>query len=126
MTTTGYGDEVPSTILGMCFAIMAMCFGILLIALPVAIVGSKFQEAFAEMEADQGRKRQAALAERISKEARVEDRNSGDASTPPSPTSRESGPAVAGYAELTAVQREIATAQRGYVQSQQDVGKTMG
>jgi hypothetical protein len=165
MTTTGYGDEVPTTLLGMIFAIFAMCFGILLIALPVAIVGSKFQEAFAEMEADQGRKRQAALAERISKEARVEDRNSGDASTPPSPTSRESGPAaaaetaeevdalasffpvlshlvgevpeghparehvqrvVAGYAELTAVQREIATAQRGYVQSQQDVGKTMG
>merc|ERR1719258_377002 len=33
MTTTGYGDEVPTTLLGMVFAIFAMCFGILLIAL---------------------------------------------------------------------------------------------
>lgn len=56
MTTTGYGDEVPETLGGMCFAVLSMCFGILLIALPVAIVGSKFQEAFAQMEMEQSRK----------------------------------------------------------------------
>merc|ERR1719169_411963 len=102
MTTTGYGDEVPSTILGMCFAIMAMCFGILLIALPVAIVGSKFQEAFAEMEAEQGRKRAHSLAiqrlnsERSTSKSGQEARDSSeDASTPPSPTSRESPAAAA-------------------------------
>lgn len=97
MTTTGYGDEVPSTILGMCFAIMAMCFGILLIALPVAIVGSKFQEAFADMEAEQGRKRAQSLAiQRLNSErsgtaggSRTGEarESSEETSTPPSPTS---------------------------------------
>jgi hypothetical protein len=58
MTTTGFGDEVPETPGGKFFAIIAMCFGILLIALPVAIVGSKFQEAFAQMEMEQAKLRE--------------------------------------------------------------------
>jgi len=57
MTTTGFGDSVPETPVGKFFAIIAMCFGILLIALPVAIVGSKFQEAFAQMEIEQAKLR---------------------------------------------------------------------
>jgi hypothetical protein len=61
MTTTGFGDEVPETPVGKIFAIIAMCFGILLIALPVAIVGSKFQEAFAQMEIEQAKQREKAL-----------------------------------------------------------------
>merc|ERR1719165_23520 len=62
MTTTGFGDEVPETIVGKFFAIIAMCFGILLIALPVAIVGSKFQEAFAQMENEQRLQREGRAA----------------------------------------------------------------
>merc|ERR1719313_1545069 len=58
MTTTGFGDEVPETTAGKSFAIIAMCFGILLIALPVAIVGSKFQEAFGQMDAEQAKLRE--------------------------------------------------------------------
>jgi hypothetical protein len=58
MTTTGFGDEVPETPAGKFFAIIAMCFGILLIALPVAIVGSKFQEAFGKMEDEQAKLRE--------------------------------------------------------------------
>jgi hypothetical protein len=50
MTTVGYGDQVPRTGLGRIVGCFAMICGILLISLPVAIVGSKFQEAYEEME----------------------------------------------------------------------------
>jgi hypothetical protein len=46
MTTVGYGDMVPRTTAGKIVATVTMLCGILMIALPVAIVGSKFQEAY--------------------------------------------------------------------------------
>lgn len=46
MTTVGYGDTYPRTLLGYCVGTLAMLSGILLISLPVAIVGSKFQQAY--------------------------------------------------------------------------------
>lgn len=52
MTTVGYGDLVPFTVGGRIVAGLAMLCGILLISLPVAIVGSKFQEAYSEYELD--------------------------------------------------------------------------
>merc|ERR1719482_2094257 len=50
ITTVGYGDVVPQTGLGKVMGGMAMCTGIMIIALPVGIVGSKFQEAFRKMD----------------------------------------------------------------------------
>jgi len=51
MTTVGYGDRYPRTLLGKIVAFLAMLSGIVLISLPVAIVGTKFQQAYEEYEA---------------------------------------------------------------------------
>lgn len=91
MTTTGFGDEVPETIVGKFFAIIAMCFGILLIALPVAIVGSKFQEAFAQMENEQRLQREG-RAERVRRSlTRI---GIGKENTDPAPVMPEESPRV--------------------------------
>jgi len=46
MTTVGYGEVYPRTELGRLVATATMLSGILLIALPVAIIGRKFQEVY--------------------------------------------------------------------------------
>ncbi len=46
LTTVGYGDLTPSTPLGQLLAIVAMFLGIATFAIPIAIVGAGFQEAF--------------------------------------------------------------------------------
>jgi len=46
MTTVGFGDEYPRTWLGKVVGTFSMLSGILIIALPVAIVGRKFQEIY--------------------------------------------------------------------------------
>jgi len=46
MTTVGFGDSYPRTELGRLVATATMLSGILLIALPVAIIGRKFQEVY--------------------------------------------------------------------------------
>merc|ERR1719499_382185 len=46
MTTVGYGDMYPKTPEGMAIAILAMFIGLFVIALPVIIVGGKFEEAY--------------------------------------------------------------------------------
>lgn len=46
MTTCGFGDISPKTTQGKIIGTVTMLSGILLIALPVAIVGRKFQEAY--------------------------------------------------------------------------------
>merc|ERR1719172_464261 len=48
MTTVGYGDRYPKSYEGKLVASVTMIFGILLIALPMAIVGNKFQEVYME------------------------------------------------------------------------------
>merc|ERR1719321_2253620 len=48
MTTVGYGDRYPKSYEGKLVASVTMIFGILLIALPMAIVGNKFQEVYLE------------------------------------------------------------------------------
>jgi hypothetical protein len=54
VATVGYGDVIPRTALGKLVGVMSMIVGILIIALPVAIVGSKFQEAYESSHARQG------------------------------------------------------------------------
>merc|ERR550514_1476909 len=50
MTTVGFGDQYPRTTQGRIVGVCCMLCGIILISLPVAIVGSKFQEAYEDME----------------------------------------------------------------------------
>jgi len=47
MTTVGYGDMYPKTGLGKLLAVMVMLIGILVIAFPVSLVGSSFNQVFA-------------------------------------------------------------------------------
>jgi len=56
MTTVGYGDLVPKSFLGRTVAIIAMIIGIVLISLPVAIVGSRFQQNYMDLELERSRK----------------------------------------------------------------------
>lgn len=46
MTTVGFGDKYPRTTFGKCVGFVAMLVGMILIAVPVAIVGNKFQEVY--------------------------------------------------------------------------------
>jgi len=46
LTTVGYGDLTPSTPLGQSLAIVTMFIGIATFAIPIAIVGAGFTEAF--------------------------------------------------------------------------------
>jgi voltage-gated potassium channel len=46
LTTVGYGDLVPITALGRILAVIAMFLGIATFAIPIAIVGAGFTEAF--------------------------------------------------------------------------------
>eukprot|EP00420_Gonyaulax_spinifera_P004395 CAMPEP_0197936730 /NCGR_PEP_ID=MMETSP1439-20131203/115420_1 /TAXON_ID=66791 /ORGANISM="Gonyaulax spinifera, Strain CCMP409" /LENGTH=182 /DNA_ID=CAMNT_0043559717 /DNA_START=49 /DNA_END=595 /DNA_ORIENTATION=- len=54
MTTVGFGDVGPKTDLGRVVGTVTMLSGILLIALPIAIIGRKFQEAYEDFMEKQG------------------------------------------------------------------------
>lgn len=55
MTTVGFGDIYPRTWQGKVIGSVTTLSGILFIALPIAIVGQKFQEVYNEMNLDSGR-----------------------------------------------------------------------
>jgi hypothetical protein len=67
MTTVGYGDMVPVTKAGKVVATLSFVFGIILIALPVAIVGEKFQEVYKEYDEKQKKKEMAAKDKQLQK-----------------------------------------------------------
>lgn len=140
MTTTGYGDETPVTFLGKVEASVSMCFGILLIALPVAIVGSEFQNAYARMEYE----KKLLSSKRLSKEppAPAEPVPAGpsvavDASALPDlrPVLQSvppSHPAAAGvqrvverYAELSQLHGEISRTRQAYRSVQQELSREL-
>ena len=52
MTTVGYGDVNPSTILGKTFGMVVVVVGVLVIALPVTVIGSNFSVGFNKQEAE--------------------------------------------------------------------------
>ncbi|OZJ03975.1 hypothetical protein BZG36_03255 [Bifiguratus adelaidae] len=54
ITTTGYGDMVPTTFIGKLVTFPAMMFGVLLIALPSIIVGRNFTTVWEQMKHAEG------------------------------------------------------------------------
>eukprot|EP01017_Pseudomicrothorax_dubius_P025298 TRINITY_DN2713_c0_g1_i3.p1 TRINITY_DN2713_c0_g1~~TRINITY_DN2713_c0_g1_i3.p1 ORF type:complete len:567 (-),score=81.37 TRINITY_DN2713_c0_g1_i3:128-1828(-) len=46
MTTVGFGDKVPTTVLGKLIAVVTGVTGMLIIAIPVAILGNNFQQVY--------------------------------------------------------------------------------
>mmetsp|Transcript_72959 Transcript_72959/g.165460 ORF Transcript_72959/g.165460 Transcript_72959/m.165460 type:complete len:481 (-) Transcript_72959:76-1518(-) len=59
MTSVGYGDIYPRTVLGKCVGFVAMLVGMVLIALPVAIVGQKFQDVYDRRDLEEAKLRAA-------------------------------------------------------------------
>lgn len=48
MTTVGYGDIYPASVMGKCCNIFAMLFGVLFLAMPLSIVGNNFCNAWVD------------------------------------------------------------------------------
>lgn len=65
MTTVGYGDHAPVSVLGKVFAMLVMFYGVLVIALPVTVIGSNFSGVYHRMNAEaEAEARKLATAER--------------------------------------------------------------
>ena len=52
LTTVGYGDVFPSTTSGKLIGSLCMMCGVLVLALPIVLVGTAFQDVFTEAEAE--------------------------------------------------------------------------
>lgn len=59
MASVGYGDVYPRTTLGKFVGFVAMLAGMVLIALPVAIIGQKFQDVYDNHDLDEAKRRAA-------------------------------------------------------------------
>ena len=46
MTTTGYGDIVPTTVLGKLLGSAIMLAGLVILALPITLISTNFAEAY--------------------------------------------------------------------------------
>ncbi|CAD8133895.1 unnamed protein product [Paramecium octaurelia] len=56
ITTVGYGDYVPKSLLGKFIGVLSLIFGVLLLSLPVAIIGNKFQEIYLQNKNEETKK----------------------------------------------------------------------
>ena len=93
MTTVGYGDHYPTTLIGKIFGMVVMFFGVLVIALPITVIGSNFATAY--------NREQAALESNMKAEQAAERRKALEQNAAASFNSRFSGSPV-GSAERSA------------------------
>eukprot|EP00949_MAST-11_sp_MAST-11-sp1_P003953 g3953.t1 len=56
VTTVGYGDQIPNTFYGKIIAVVAALIGAAYMAMPLAIIGNKFEEAYLAEEANKARR----------------------------------------------------------------------
>jgi hypothetical protein len=49
MTTVGYGDIVPKSALGRVVGSICAMLGLLLLAMPIAVIAGKFNDAFQQL-----------------------------------------------------------------------------
>ena len=61
LTTVGYGDQIPTTIMGRAIGVVVMVLGSFYMAMPLAVIG-RFEEAYQERE-----KEKAAMSEEYEK-----------------------------------------------------------
>ena len=69
MTTVGYGDQVPITVLGRTVAVVCMLLGLVVLSLPITIIGSNFEEELREHHRVASRTRRAARRKQIAVDA---------------------------------------------------------
>lgn len=53
ISTVGYGDVYPETILGRVFAFVCIAFGIILNGLPISILFNKFSDYYSKLKSNQ-------------------------------------------------------------------------
>ncbi|KAJ0068194.1 hypothetical protein NL108_017261, partial [Boleophthalmus pectinirostris] len=53
ISTVGYGDVYPETILGRIFAFICIAFGIILNGLPISILFNKFSDYYSKLKSNQ-------------------------------------------------------------------------
>jgi len=53
ISTVGYGDVYPETILGRLFAFVCIAFGIILNGLPISILFNKFSDYYSKLKSNQ-------------------------------------------------------------------------
>lgn len=53
ISTVGYGDVYPETILGRLFAFICIAFGIILNGLPISILFNKFSDYYSKLKSNQ-------------------------------------------------------------------------
>jgi hypothetical protein len=85
LTTVGYGDAFPQTLLGKLVGLFTMLNGILLIALPMAMIGTEFQEVYHLIENEKASARRVALTDGKTsvRAALLDDRVEGAVPVPP-------------------------------------------
>eukprot|EP01062_Namystynia_karyoxenos_P061999 TRINITY_DN5484_c0_g1_i1.p1 TRINITY_DN5484_c0_g1~~TRINITY_DN5484_c0_g1_i1.p1 ORF type:complete len:576 (+),score=171.49 TRINITY_DN5484_c0_g1_i1:145-1872(+) len=84
LTTVGYGDSYPVTEMGKVVASATMLCGLLVVAYPVTILCSVFQQAYDEFNEEKERKNRQRLLQKRIKESRrqAQERQKGTAHTP--------------------------------------------
>lgn len=71
LSTVGYGDTVPDTVLGRIVAFGCISFGIILNGMPISILYNKFSDYYAKLKAHEN---ESSLSLKLSRRLRLKER----------------------------------------------------